>query len=174
MLVLVIGLPGSGKSTVARALAKEIKAKILRTDEIRKTLIQSPNYGEREKEMVYDAMLSTAEQLLKNDENVILDATFYREELRSRAKNLAEKLKKKFFIIECRAHEEIIKRRMEKRKKSIKRLSDADFEVYKKLKEKFEPVKESADGLVIIDTSYLNRNEIRDILRKEIKKIKSA
>lgn len=174
MLVLVIGLPGSGKSTVARALASELKAKILRTDEIRKTMVQSPTYGEREKEIVYDAMLSAAGQLLENGENVILDATFYKEELRGRAKNLAEKLKKKFFVIECRAHEEVIRKRMEKRKKSIKSLSDADFEVYKKLKEKFEPIKKNADEHVAIDTSYLNKNEIREILRKAIKKIKAG
>jgi len=174
MLVLVIGLPGSGKSTVARIIAKEIRAKILRTDEIRKALIREPKYNEMEKEMIYDAMFLAAEQLLKEGESVILDATFYKEELRDKAIDIAENLKKKFLIIECRAGDEIIKKRMEKRRKSMKSLSDADFEVYKKLKEKFEPIKEGMEEHVVIDTSYLNKNEIRDVLRKAVKKAKAS
>jgi len=174
MLVLVMGLPGTGKSTVARILAKEMRAEILRTDEIRKNLIRSPKYDEKEKEMIYEEMLLTAEQLLSGGANVILDATFYKEELRNRAKKIAEKLEKKFFIIECKAGDEVIKRRMEKRRKNIKSLSDADFEVYKKLKEKFEPVKENSRMHVILDTSYLNKNVIREMLRKTIKNVKES
>lgn len=40
--ILICGLPGVGKSTLANALSKKLNAKILRTDEIRDELFSSP------------------------------------------------------------------------------------------------------------------------------------
>lgn len=167
MLVLISGLPATGKSTVARMIAREINARVLRTDEIRKAIIKKPEYSEREKDIVYSAMLLIADELLKNNINVVLDATFYKKELRERAKKIAKRNKKKFLIVETVCNEKVVKERMRKRKKNLKSVSDADFDVYKKIKKEFEEIEEEH---VVVDTYYLSKREIRKMLREELKK----
>lgn len=139
MLVLITGLPGTGKSTVADHLAKRINAKVLRTDEIRKHLFTTPKYTNEEKEIVYNALFLTAENLLKAKQNVVVDGTFYKKALRQKVHKVAASAKSSFVIVECTAPDEAIARRMVRR---LKRggLSDADYEVYKKIKKQYEPI----------------------------------
>ena len=105
-VILVCGLPCTGKSTVSKVLAKKIrqagkKSVILRTDEIRKKLIEKPQYTEDEKKFVYNVLLMFTEFFLKKDINCIVDGTFYRKSLRNTLKEVAEKNNAGFLIIEC-------------------------------------------------------------------------
>lgn len=138
MLIVVCGLPGTGKSTIARYLSKKLDAIILSTDRIRKLIIRKPVYSEKEKEFVYEVMFLIADFLLKNNFKCILDGVFHKRKLRERAESLAYKYGKKFILIECTAEESVIKQRLSKARK----FSEADFEVYKKLKEIFEPIQQ--------------------------------
>lgn len=149
MLVLVCGLPGTGKSTVAKELAKRINGKLLRTDIIRKEMIKKPKYTERGKQNVYELLFSRAEHLLSKKINCILDGTFYKKSLRKRASDVAKKTGAKFEIIECICPEKIIFERMKKRIK-IGDASDADFRIYEKMKNEYEPIEEKH---IVIDTS---------------------
>jgi adenylylsulfate kinase len=74
------GLPGSGKTTVARAAQKYLEsrgvhAKVLELDEIRKTLTPRPKYSEDERSIVYAALVYMARLLVDEGVNVIIDAT---------------------------------------------------------------------------------------------------
>jgi len=89
MLVLITGLPGTGKSTIAMHLARRLRATVLRTDVIRKQLFPQPKYTEEEKELVYKVTFLIAEYLLRAGKNVILDGTFYKRSLRQRVYQLA-------------------------------------------------------------------------------------
>jgi predicted kinase len=60
MLILVCGLPASGKSTLSRNLAKKIGAHVLRTEVIRLELIKKPSYTPVENELVYSVTLLVA------------------------------------------------------------------------------------------------------------------
>ena len=102
MLVAVGGLSGSGKSTFARAVAPALGASpgavILRTDEIRKRLMNlaptrtmppetyTPEFYVR----TYDTMLDNARSLLAAGRAVVLDATFIDPGLRARVEALAQ------------------------------------------------------------------------------------
>lgn len=140
MLILVCGLPATGKSTIARKLAKRINATILRTDEVRKKLFKNPTYSKKEKKLVYAAIFATARKLLNKGENVIIDGTFYRKELREEVYKVAEYTGHKIEVVECLAPEDAIKGRMDRRS-GRKLLSDADYGVYKKIKHKFAPIR---------------------------------
>ena len=60
MLYIVCGLPGTGKTTVAKELGKLTGGIVLRTDEIRKQILSDPKSTPEEQERVYQAMLRTA------------------------------------------------------------------------------------------------------------------
>lgn len=145
-LTIVCGLPGVGKTTVAKDLSVKTGSVLLRTDVIRKEA-NILGYSEEEKQLVYDEMLSIAEKLLKGDKNVILDATFNKEKNRQAAQNIAGIDKADFEIVEVICPEEIVKERMEKRSGDE---SEAKFEDYLKHKKFFEPIKEKH---TIIDSS---------------------
>lgn len=141
MLVIVCGLPGSGKSFVSKKLAERIKATHLNTDKIRKELFQNPEYSDEEKQKVYDEMFSRAAELLSQNKNVILDGTFFKKSLRQKVYKLAEENQSAFYVIECTAPSFKIEERIVERQ-SAESESDANVDIYKKLLKQFEPIEE--------------------------------
>jgi predicted kinase len=162
MLVLVCGLPATGKSTVARDIARKLKAAVLNTDIIRKQLFRKPTYSSEEKRLVYRAMFLIAEYLLRSDRNVVIDGTFYKRSLRRRTHDISKRTGAKLAVIECRASEENIKRRMGRRAKRKSLPSDADYEIYKKIKTDFEPIRRKH---LTLDTSKSRQNTLEEALR---------
>ena len=140
-LILVCGLPGSGKTTVAKKIADKTKSFVFNTDILRKELFEKPAYTKKEKELIYNLLFEMAEKFLRSAKNVVLEGTFYRRDLRKRVKDLARKMNSDFHMVEVVCRERTIKERMEKRRKQ-KTSSDADFKIYKKIKKQFEPVRE--------------------------------
>jgi len=137
VLVLVCGLPGSGKSFFANHLSKKISAVYFNTDVLRKELFPiNRTYSEEEKQFVYDTLLLKTEENLKEGKSAIVDATFYKNDLRIPFYTLAQQQHISLFIFYIEAEEKLIKERT-----SISRIdSEADYSVYLKLKELFEPI----------------------------------
>ena len=151
MLIMVCGLPGTGKTTLAKAVAERIGAVHISSDTVRMKMLKERTYSEEEKERVYDFMLEEAEKELRKGKKVVLDATFYRKKLREKARETAGS---GFFIVECVTHENLLKERIFSRKESE---SEADFEVYKKVKTEFEPVEEEH---LAVDTSMALERQV--------------
>lgn len=89
--VWITGLPGSGKSTVARALLKmlnkqDVNAQIVSSDMLRKTITPKPTYSEEERDRVYGAIVFVSKLLTQNGVNVIIDATANRRRYRTQAR----------------------------------------------------------------------------------------
>lgn len=145
-MIIVCGLPGTGKTTVAKKIALKIGGILLRTDVIRKEL-KEENYSQKARQGVYDEMFRRARQLLKESQNVVLDATFYSRKWRKIAKNIAKSLKVDFKIIEVVCPQELVRKRMQKRKGDESEAEYKHYLIYKKL---FQPVKEKH---TTIDTS---------------------
>src|SRR3989338_8176568 len=138
MLIIVCGLSGTGKTTIARLLAERTSAAHLRTDVIRKEVFWSPDYSEAEKEKVYKLMFERAQQLLKGG-SVVLDATFLKYRHRQTARKLALAAEAPFYIVEVVCPEEIVKERLAKR---VGDASDARFGEYLAQKNALEPIRE--------------------------------
>jgi predicted kinase len=151
LIILFCGLPGVGKTRLANELAPLINAVVLSTDKIRKEIIPKPTYTKEEKELIYDVMLLVA-RYLHNEAgaNCILDATFNTEESRRKAiKKLASVLLEQIYMVECVCPEDIVISRLKARKGDY---SDADIDIYRKMKQLYEPVKEKQRHIVA-DTS---------------------
>ena len=137
MIIIICGLPGTGKTTLAKCLAPLIHATILSTDKIRKELFSQPTYSREERELIYNIMLLVAKYLHKAGKSCILDATFNLEKSRIEVKEILSLDEKEFKIIECHCPEQIIISRLNKRKNDF---SDAGTSIYFKMKKIYQPV----------------------------------
>jgi predicted kinase len=136
MLILVMGLPGSGKSYFARAFAKKINAVHFNSDIIRKQEPEHTAYTAADKLKVYQSMYSKTCQELTQGNTVVVDATFSLQKYRDPYLNYAKANQIPIKTILVSADENTIFQRLQHSRPD----SDADFEVYKKIKSEFEPI----------------------------------
>jgi adenylylsulfate kinase len=91
--IWITGVPGSGKSVLARAAAETLRArgvpaKVLELDALRKTLTPAPTYSDNEREAVYRLLAFMAATLVEAGVPVIVDATAHRRQWRQLAREL--------------------------------------------------------------------------------------
>ena len=167
MIIIICGLPGVGKTTLAKNLAPKINASILSSDKIRKELFPIPTYSTAELKTVYDVMIVTAKYLNDIGKNCILDATFNREDSRIEVKKRLGLDDRQFQIIECSCPEEIVISRLETRKDDY---SDATIQVYQKMKNIREPVK--TDHITVDTTQSPEKNaaKVAEFISKRLDK----
>jgi len=85
-LVIFCGIPGSGKTTIAKLVANSFEDSIvIETDDVRRMLTH-PSFSPDESRWVYTACFAIAKAALKAGYFVILDGTFLREEYRLEAR----------------------------------------------------------------------------------------
>ncbi|WP_254766855.1 AAA family ATPase [Salinilacihabitans rarus] len=134
-LVVVCGLPGTGKTTVARTVGERLGATLLRTDVVRKDLFPEPLYADAETRATYDAVFERASDALDRGRPVVLDGTFRRAPLRRRARALAAGADAAFDLVRVTCAEDVVRERIAAREGDE---SDADFEVHRLLRAEFE------------------------------------
>lgn len=133
-LVLVGGLPGTGKSTVASGLSEHRDLVLLRSDEIRKDLAglehteRAPDdlYAPQARDAVYRELLARARNLLVHGQSVVLDATWTSARHREAAAGLAEEAAADLVGLRCETALEEAARRLTDRGADP---SDASVEV---------------------------------------------
>lgn len=116
-LVLVGGLPGSGKSTVAAAVAEHRAFRRLSSDALRSS-VGTPadsRYSPENRTAVYDAMLTEAARLIAGGHSVVLDATFSEAEWRAAARSLAHAMHADVVELLCSAPDDVAAGRLARR-----------------------------------------------------------
>lgn len=152
MVVIVFGLPGSGKSFFAFRLASLIDAVYINSDQVRKKMLVQKTYTAGEKLLVYDRMADEMKKAMLEGKNVVLDATFYKDSIRTKFIEATENSGGVTFI-EMKAGEELIKERL----KLPRDDSDADYKVYKIIEAEWEPL---ADQHLILHSTNSNIDEL--------------
>ena len=79
ILIVIFGLPGTGKTTFATLLSNQLGIKHFNTDIIRSLSGKSQQYDEENKAFIYDEMLSLTRLEFEKGKSVIVDATFYKK-----------------------------------------------------------------------------------------------
>lgn len=162
VLVFTCGLPGSGKSWAARALARSLNADVLRSDVIRKQLIGLKPHENASKvrpdaysapltRQTYAAMLEQAKNSLNQGRSVIADATFATAALRQPFLALAQAAGVPWLVVQTVAPDDEIRKRMQIRAADAGEVSDADYQVYEQARERWrEPTEVPDDRRVVI------------------------
>lgn len=143
MLILMTGLPGSGKSTLSRALAEELGGTVLNKDEIRAALFPAADieYSTEQDEFCMRIMLKVAGYLLRKDaeRRVFFDGmTFSRGYQLKRAIGYAEAIGQPWRILECVCSEESARHRLHDDTAHPAR--NRDFNLYLQVKARFEEI----------------------------------
>jgi predicted kinase len=136
MIILVFGLPGTGKTFFAEHLAEKIGAVHLNTDFVREKLQFKGHYDEKTKQQVYNELFKQAQMEFKKGSDVIVDGTFHVSRRREQLEKLAKEENKKVYYIEMKAEEKAARKRLKKSRKH----SEADPDVYETIKNEFEPL----------------------------------
>jgi len=147
-LLVSVGLPGSWKSPVTEEIARLKGFQILRSDMIRVDVLKGQDIFDNKvasdpdrRKKVYEEMFRRAERALKETQDgLILDATFFTQELRSRAAELAEKAGRTLVIAECVCTEEKSIERISKRTKENYESNALTKEAYLNNKALFQPI----------------------------------
>jgi len=152
-LVLVGGPPGTGKSTVASALADALGCAVLSSDRIRKELAGVPaetdlraGYGEgiytqEWSERTYGELRRRAEKLLSMGESVVMDATWANERQRAQATALADGTASDLTQFRCQLPPELAEARIAERRS----VSDADPAIAAAVRSRFDDWPDALD-----------------------------
>jgi aminoglycoside phosphotransferase family enzyme/predicted kinase len=151
VLLEVGGLPGTGKTTLSRALGTAVGAEVRSADETRKRLaglgpdahpasrLDSGLYTEQMNRRVYQALLNGAADALTRGRSIVLDATFRRRKDRESARALAALHGARFLMVECEAPEEVVVARLRDRATTPDPWSDATVATFRAHLARYEP-----------------------------------
>jgi hypothetical protein len=166
-LIVISGLPGTGKSYLALELAERLPCTVVESDAMRKVLFPHPCYSAGESQHLFQVLHLLIEELLSRGIPVILDATNLVEHHREHLYRIADRLGLKLIIVKVEAQAEVVQQRLQRRAQVIDagNKSDADWAVYQRMKPKAEQIRRQH---FVVDTT----RDIAPVITKIIRELK--
>ena len=173
-LVLVGGLPGTGKSTLARGIGEATGALVIRSDVVRKELAGLPAnqpagatfgsgiYTAAATAATYRELLGRAERALGMGEMVVLDASWTAADHRAAARRLAEVTASDLVELRCVAPLDVVGERIARRAAAGGDASDADTAIAAAMAAVADPWPTS----VAVDTTAAPASAVQSALRQ--------
>lgn len=171
-LVVVGGAPGTGKSTLARAVGGRRGWTVLNSDEVRKEAagrawadpagdaLDEGLYSSERTEATYRLLLARAGALLEQGVSVVLDASWSSASSRVAARRLAVDHVADLTELHCVCDQEVVDRRVAQRTASGADVSDADVTVARAIADRFEPWPEAEP----VDTAGTPDEVVEEVL----------
>jgi len=151
-LVMVSGLPGTGKSYFCLRLAERVPLVILESDNLRKLLFPCPEYTWQEHHRLFRACHRLVEELLKSGTTIAFDATNLEEHHREPLYHIASQAGAKLILVQVDAPPEVVYQRLRERGMGLnpEDKSDADWTVYNAMQSRVERI---GRKYLLVDTS---------------------
>jgi DegV family protein with EDD domain len=149
-LVMLSGLPGAGKSHLARELARRHPFAVVESDRLRKALVRRPDYGQKESARLFAACHELMDRLLSRGVSCLFDATNLREEHRRPVYAIADRRGARLVVVAVTAPAEVAHKRLERRALDPLERSDADVRVYEEMTGDAEPI---GTEYVVVDST---------------------
>jgi uncharacterized protein len=172
------GLSGSGKTWIAKRLAPQLGAVHLRSDVERKRLAGLPESAHSDSELeqglysreastrVYQHLAQCAADTLAGGYTTIIDATFHRREDRAHFHDFAVQLGIAACVVHCQAPPEVVRERVDARRRRGDDASDADLSVLHWQEMHREPVQ--AEELFVLFEAVTDRSDVVENLTRQI------
>lgn len=148
-LVIVIGgLSGTGKSTLAAVVADAVGAELLRSDVVRgevfEDVAESPSahvnrYEPQSRQRVYDEMFRRTEECRRQQLSVVVDATFSSAYAVSQFRQIADRLPVRLLFVECWCRPEVARQRIAARLIAGTDASEATPAVFDAQRQSWDP-----------------------------------
>jgi predicted kinase len=163
-LIVMRGYPGTGKSTIARAISAALHAPLIDRDILRQKAVDIfgnlPHVGR----FSYELMFALTEEQLGLGLSVVVDTPLTYRTTYEQAKELAQTFHAPMLVVHCQCSPEVQKRRLEGRVGKVSEFQITSWEEWMQWKPRFE---DFDDEGCIIDTS----NPLDDSLAKVMRTI---
>jgi len=170
ILLITCGLPGTWKTETSEEISRIKGYPILRSDLIRLEVLKGEDIFDEKvasnmdkRAMVYDETFRPADESLRKDDSVIIDATFVTQSLRRHAAGIAAKHNRMFVILQTQCPQEVAIARILRRTREDYESNALTEQAYLNNKRRFEEVdlddlKRLHAGLniihLVVDTQY--------------------
>ncbi len=162
VLLLLCGLPGTGKSFLACRLAEALHFVIIESDMVRKIIFPQPRYTAQESRWVHRTCHALMAKLLKRGVRVIYDATNLVEYHRELVYRIAKRAEARLVVVKTVASEEVVRERLRARQEEAAEISDADWRIYRRMASRQEEI---SHHHLVIDTTETLEEAVAKILR---------
>ena len=155
MLLIMAGLPGTGKSMLARSLAERMRGHVLDKDRVRDALFgpERIEFSTDQDDLVVSLMLQAAAHIWWKDDRavVILDGRVFSKNAQLRqVTDFADKVEQRWHVLECVCSPDTAKRRIAGDQRSGTHLAaNRDVTLYEAVRARFEPITEPK---LVVDT----------------------
>jgi predicted kinase len=142
-LLVMVGLPGAGKSYVVERLQLLVPCLVVTTDRVRLFVRDRPTYTAAEMAYIYEVCYGVVDRRLGRGQRVIFDGSNYLAARRERLFAIAARRPAPFAVCHVQASEEITRQRLARRLGGDRHngdVSDAGWSVYQWMVEAQEPV----------------------------------